>query len=339
MLCQSKQARTIEQTYFVMKQHSMKPKRNQGRIQDFPGGGRQPEENWTAGGRGRRVQNFTMSIRHCKLLIIFHLSGLTEQLNVVYFIDFPPNQFWFSTLNTTILWMATLSSTLFILSMTFDRFYSIIRPHKAASFNTVKRAKITIVCIIIFSILVNIPHLFTTALEGRQSVPFGMGMDEILGQFYYWFSFVINFAFPFVSLLTMNTFIIHLLRQRSKSKTTQSRQHQSDSGKSETQIIVILLLVTFSFLILTTPAYAFFLFVMFVDYTKSPHRFAGFHLFYNIAHKLYYTNYGINFYLYVISGQKFRSDLIHLFRRRPAIMRDVSIDSDTKGSVIVNSSI
>ena len=50
MLCRSKQARTIEQTYFVMKQHSMKPKRNQGRIQDFPGGGRQPEENWTAEG-------------------------------------------------------------------------------------------------------------------------------------------------------------------------------------------------------------------------------------------------------------------------------------------------
>ena len=276
------------------------------------------------------------------MLVIFHFTGLTEQLNVVYFIDFPPNQFWFSTLNTTILWMATLSSTLFILSMTFDRFYSIIRPHKAASFNTVKRAKITIVGIIIFSILVNIPHLFTTALEGRQSVPFGIGMDKILGQFYYWFSFVINFAFPFVSLLTMNTFIIHLLRQRSKSKITQNslrKQHQSDSGKSEVQIIVILLLVTFSFLILTTPAYAFFLFVMFVDYTKSPLRFAGFHLFYNIAHKLYYTNYGINFYLYVISGQKFRSDLIHLLKRRPAKMRDVSNDSDTKDSVIANSSI
>ena len=196
MLCQSKQARTIEQIYFVMKKTLTETKKKSGADPGFPGGwGRQPEENWTAGGRGSRVQNFTMSIRHCKLLITFYLTGLTEQLNVVYFIDFPPNQFWFSTLNTTILWMANLSSTLFILSMTFDRFYSIIRPHKAASFNTVKRAKITTVCIIIFSILVNIPHLFTTALEGRQSVPFGIGMDKILGQFYYWFSFVINFAF------------------------------------------------------------------------------------------------------------------------------------------------
>ena len=74
---------------------------------------------------------------------------------------------------------------------------------------------------------------------------------------------------------------------------------------------------------------------MFVDYTKSPHSFAGFHLFYNIAHKLFYTNYGINFYLYVISGQKFRSDVISLFRRRQVTKRDVSIYSDTKGSVIV----
>ena len=33
--------------------------------------------------------------------------------------------------------------------MTFERFYSIIRPHKAASFNTVKRTKITILIIVI----------------------------------------------------------------------------------------------------------------------------------------------------------------------------------------------
>ena len=249
-------------------------------------------------------------------------------MNVVYNIDFPPDQFWFSTLNTVVLWMVTLSSALFIVSMTFDRFYSIIRPHKAASFNTVKRAKITILCIFIFSILVNVPHLFTTDLEGRQSVPFGRGMDKLIGRFYYWVSFAINFAIPFVTLLIMNSVIIHTLRKRPRHPLKQNTKDQGrsqcqgrDQGYSskiknlDTQIFFILLLVTFAFLILTTPAYAFFLYVMFVNYTYSPQRFAGFHLFYNVAHKLYYTNYGINFYLYVMSGQKFRSDLLKLFKR------------------------
>ncbi len=35
-----------------------------------------------------------------------------------------------------------------ILAMKFDRFYGIVRPHMAASVNTVKRAKISCVCII-----------------------------------------------------------------------------------------------------------------------------------------------------------------------------------------------
>ena len=41
----------------------------------------------------------------------------------------------------------------------------------------------------------------------------------------------------------------------------------------------------------------------------TPYYHAGFHLFYQIGD----TNHGINFFLYVISGQKFRSDLINLF--------------------------
>ena len=62
------------------------------------------------------------------------------------------------------------------------------------------------------------------------------------------------------------------------------------------------------------PAYVFFLYVQFFDYTKSVHRLAGFHLFYHVAQKLQYTNYGINFFLYMISGEKFRVDLINLFK-------------------------
>ena len=272
---------------------------------------------------------------------ILYFSGFTTYLNMVHDIDMPPNQYWFCVLNNTILFASTLCSALLILSMTFDRFYSIIRPHKAASFNTIKRGKITIMCIILFSMLYNIPHLFISSIEGRQCVPYGKGMEHIQGQFYYWLSFVINFALPFVLLLIMNCFIIHTIRRRPKTKGKQPTREQQGQGqsegqnskikKSETQIFVILLLVTFSFLFLTTPAYVFFLYVMFVDYTKTPYSFAGFYLFYNVGQKTYYTNYGINFFLYVISGGKFRTDLMKLFKCK----KDKSMDSNNSNSTIV----
>ena len=230
----------------------------------------------------------------------------------------PPNQHWFCALGTAILWTSSLCSSLFIVSMTFDRSYSIIRPHKAAGFNTVKRAKITVVCIVLFSIAFNVPQLYTITNVGRQCVP---DLTEVGKTFYYWLSYVFQFAIPFVLLLTMNSVIIHTLRKRS-AFTTRCESQDQDQGHgqksnmktSEKQIYAMLLLVAFSFFILITPLYVFILYSSFVDYKSSPKAFAGFYLFYNVMHKMYYTNNAINFFLYVISGQKFRMDLVKLFR-------------------------
>ena len=237
----------------------------------------------------------------------------------------PPSQFWYCSLSTTVLWVANLCSTLFILNMTFERFYSIIRPHKAASFNTVKRAKFSIVCSVIFSVSYNIPHLYITFSEGRRCGPFGRAMKTSIGQFYYWFSLFLNFALPFILLLIMNCFIIHTIRQRPKNINRRSQSTIQGQGRSEgqaskiksseMQIFIILLLVTFGFLFLTTPAYVLFVYINFGNLTKSPKTYAGYRLFHSVAQKLYYTNYGINFYLYVISGKKFRGDLVELFVR------------------------
>ena len=216
--------------------------------------------------------------------------------------------------------MSTTSSILFILQMTYERFYCIIRPHKAASVNTVKKAKITIVIIVVSSILFNIPHIFMSTNVGKECVPWGKGMEKIAAQLHYYVSFMIDFALPFVLLLVMNSVIIHTLRVRSLMGVSRSsgqgrnEGHTSKLKNSEKQIFIMLLLVTFAFLILTTPGYALIIYVNFVDYTKSPKSFAEYYLVYNIGQKTYYTNYGINFFLYVLSGHKFRSDLVHMFK-------------------------
>ena len=91
----------------------------------------------------------------------------------------------------------------------------------------------------------------------------------------------------------------------------------------ERQIFKTLLLLTFSFLILNAPGYAFIFYAMFFDYTASPGAYAEYYLMINIARHANFTNYGINFFLYVISGNKFRPDLVKLFkcsrRKRPTI--------------------
>ena len=241
---------------------------------------------------------------------------------MVHDVPMPPSQIGYCRMGTTVNWAANMCSTLLIVSMTFDRFYSVILPHKAASFNTVKRAKITITGIILFSALYNIPHLFFTDNEDWQCLPYGLAIESVLGLLYFWGSFAIFFVLPFVSLLGMNSVIIHKIRnrsvftQRSSERDIGQGQCQGQSSKvknTENQVFVMLLLVSFGFLILMTPGYVLFLLITSIDIFSSPVAFAGYYLFYNIGQKMHYSNHGVNFFFYVISGRKFRSDLKSLF--------------------------
>ena len=246
-----------------------------------------------------------------------------------------------------------LCSTLFILSMTFDRCYSILRPHKAASFNTVKRAKITIATITVLSLLYNIPQYFLSKSTGANCVPYAKGGQYLYGQLYYWMSFLINFGGPFLLLLIMNCFIINTLRKRFSSvkkehfanELTQGQKEGQDYSQgqirssatvktSEIQIYAILLLVTFSFLILTIPGTVILLYMIRVDVGNSPPAYAEFYLLQNIGEKMYYTNGGINFFLYVISGKKFRKDLFALFSCKRVKGREVSTTLDTNTTTV-----
>ena len=61
---------------------------------------------------------------------------------------------------------SVMCSTYILISMTFERFYSITRPLKAASFNTVKKARIIIVCIYFISFSFCLPILFVATNDG-----------------------------------------------------------------------------------------------------------------------------------------------------------------------------
>ena len=198
--------------------------------------------------------------------------------------DMPPNQQWYCNFVTLFLYTSAMSSTLFILNMTFERFYSIILPHKAASFNTVKRAKITIICVVLFSVLFNFSHVFNTAYSELNCLSYAKAIKTLHGQMYYWISFILHFAVPFVSLLAMNIVIIHILRTRLKTLPMSSGGHGLSEGQSqsqgqsmknsERQIYITLVLVTFGFLILTTPGYVLVFALSGMDVRASAYTYA-----------------------------------------------------------------
>lgn len=279
-------------------------------------------------------------------------------------------------MGNSVMFVLTSCSTYIIVCMTFDRFYGIIRPHKAVYMNTVSRARTTIICIVIFSIVFNLPHYFLSSTDGKICFGLGAYFHRWFGKLYYLLNLVVNFAVPFLLLLIMNSFIINTIRTRAKRRTqrnlvidkniqtlgvsrisdntertdsvgvsysvfvndaqtacqTHSVKVFSDIQNTETkqpskrrssmvprlknsdrQVYIILLLVTFTFLILYTPLYVLFLYEQILNYTSTPKSFAEFILFHSVVQKLMCTNSGINFFLYVLSGGKFRRDLLKMF--------------------------
>ena len=239
-------------------------------------------------------------------------------VNQVLDVDMKPNQLWFCRIACLVVLSFIQCSTYLILAMTFERFYSIIRPHKAASFNTLKRAKIIVSCIFMFSFSHYSPYLYLCGNNGRMCIPNRFANVNIYGTIFTWVSEVISFVLPFVLLLIMNTVIIHTLRQRSiflASKgpgQSQNELRNSKTKHSEKQIFTTLLLVTFAYLILTIPAKVLNFYLNFYSGNTS-YYYAGLHFLYQFGEKTLYSNLAINFFLYVMSGQRFRTDLVNLF--------------------------
>ncbi len=273
----------------------------------------------------------------------FSVSALCSYLIDVYDVFLPASHPWYCDLANYFLFSSTLCCTLLITSMTFDRFYSIMTPHKAAFMNTKKKAKIKIASIILFSFVYNIPHWFLSKALGKNCRPYIKNLGQWYNDVYFWLSMVINFLVPFVCLLFMNSCIICAVQKQVKGKiagvkNAQNRlENRNDQPKShdvnktgssdeiafsksakvknsETQIYMILFLVTFAFLLLTTPSYVFFFFVRTFNFIPNPKFLGVFYLCQQIAHKTFFVNSGINFFLYVLSGSKFRNDVLKLFQ-------------------------
>ena len=96
---------------------------------------------------------------------------------------------------------------------------------------------------------------------------------------------------------------------RSNGGTTAGIETRQKSMKSaENQLTMMLLLVTTLFLILLCPTYFRFIYLVFAK-RDTPFEYAKSMIIFQISGALYITNSGINFFLYCISGQRFRNDL------------------------------
>ena len=99
----------------------------------------------------------------------------------------------------------------------------------------------------------------------------------------------------------------------SQSERGEARRQNQQLSSKDRNVIAMLLLVSFMFLLLNAPRFMRFIIFATVQFEPTPERIALNTLAWHITNKLYFSNNACNFFLYCVSGSKFRRDFKALF--------------------------
>ena len=223
-----------------------------------------------------------------------------------------------------------------IVLMTLGKVIAIKMPHKSVLLCTTKRAQICSI-INLFTMVV----FYLLNLDFSKSVGKGNCARYVKKGWYItvysYISLIITPVIPVVMLLAMNIIIIKAVWK------SQQMRNQNQTGKQDTntemQLTIMLILVSSLFVIFLLPFE-----IREIYYTifskETPKQYAVFTFVFDVTYELYNTNYGINFYLYFISGTKFRRDLLNILgvesRKDSSTMRNSMRNIETRTEMVTN---
>ncbi|KAH3839842.1 probable G-protein coupled receptor 139 [Dreissena polymorpha] len=236
-----------------------------------------------------------------------------------------------------------LCSIWFTVGVTVDRYIQVCWINKAKEMCSEKRAWIGLSIITILCFLFNAPHFATyepvpdverkSSDAGLRFTEYGSSTGNINYELWVQCMMILE-PVPWAIILTLNLLII-------KRVTTTNQQMDIKRGssgkkmarKSEAQLTRLLLTVTFTFLVLTAPRCIMQCFILFKsgDHVVFSKAFA-------IAKLGLVINSSINFFLYCLSGKRFRKELrsvvCSLYRGDSRVSTTISMCERTSSSAI-----
>lgn len=210
-----------------------------------------------------------------------------------------------------------------------DRLISVLMPHK---YMVSCKWKLALSTVLIELLLVILLNLGVGMSVGHNSKGFCIAQSK---HFFYnvwgYIDLVSYSLLPALILIVCNSMIMKILK-RSKLKVGSSR------GSAARSLTVMLMSLNVLFLITTLP-------VSIVFFLKwgvfGEHRYAVIELCWSVFSLLQYAGSACTFFVYCITGSKFREELCHLFSRLwPTRTRNARSNSQSRctNSTVVNSS-
>ena len=252
--------------------------------------------------------------------IVFLLTGGLEILETADIFDVREYNIWTCRLYKVLHYTAGDISIWLVVAFTFDRFVAVCFPLGKLKFSTWKRAVIASATIVFLSLAKNLHEFWTRGPEYRRNGELRRicGSQEkyhfFLDYVRPWLVLVLVMVIPFVLILVFNCSIVAGLVRANRSRrlsvpsfTTAvvTGSKPSSSSSSFRQMTFMCLGISFAFLICVAPSI-----VLLIGKPYWKHRT-------NVAYQnakavsnfMVFINHAINFFLYCVTGQRFRHEL------------------------------
>ncbi|KAL8581203.1 hypothetical protein ACOMHN_038304 [Nucella lapillus] len=269
------------------------------------------------------VNLFFIALAGGDLLVLY--SGIvTKWINIAYGINvvdkwpavFYPVFFLYLSAGGFVSWV--------LVCMTLQRALSVAWPHRVARVFTRGRVVKLIVAVAGFQVVLYVHHLYcvyvtsTTALTGSQCIGLpSFSYVWFLDNVFIYMAMVLTSVLPFLCLVIGNgVLVIALVTSVSQARKNISagNPYLNDKRQKDTNsVTVTIIVISLTFIALTLPVFIYAAFFRFKDQSRmSAEKKAQVFLFYTVGSLLMSTNSSINFYLYCLTGRRFRQEFVKM---------------------------
>ena len=209
----------------------------------------------------------------------------------------------------------TQMSSWIITAMTLERTFSVFFPLKVKSICKPRNGYIVIAIMFVFFLALNSHVLYGFQSATVNNFTICAYVDNSYEEFvlyYNWLNWFVIFLIPVVVIIVANSTTVMKVMTMDNLVTATVQDNRRKRNKN---LLVITILVSITYIILVTPWSVYYSLRPYLYEEVNPYFFSNDtdELLGTIVYLLALVNFGVNFYLYVLSGQRFRQDLRAVF--------------------------
>nr|KAG5697731.1 hypothetical protein BaRGS_006253 [Batillaria attramentaria] len=233
-----------------------------------------------------------------------------------------------------IMWLEfslTSLSAWLLVAMTAQRALNVAWPLKLKTVRPRRQALLTVLVLAVASFVFNSPALFrVTTHDPNTSCWWEVDFETHTRPALNWAEIILNSLLPSIIMIVCNCLMVRAMMLSSRRASIRSRSRSANlRGGALSQVTLTLILVSLVFIVLTLPMY-----ITQIILEETPElQFDGpFQIWYNITSVMWICNSAVNFFLYVMTGSRFRKEGKRLFTRSEGSFSQTSSTLD-RGSI------